>query len=122
MKILGLDHVQVAAPHGSEGAARRFYGGVLGLEEVPKPASMAVRGGLWFQCGPHQLHVGVESEFRPATKAHPALVVDGLDGLAISLVDAGYEVRQGEELPGRRRLFVDDPFGNRLELVELLDG
>ena len=121
MKILGLDHVQVAAPRGSEAAARRFYGGVLGLEEVPKPASMAVRGGIWFQCGPHQLHVGIEADFRPATKAHPALVVDGLDDLATSLVAAGYEIRQGEELPGRRRLFVDDPFGNRLELVELVE-
>jgi catechol 2,3-dioxygenase-like lactoylglutathione lyase family enzyme len=121
MKIVGLDHVQVAAPLGSEPAARRFYGGVLGLEEVSKPASMAVRGGLWFQCGPHQLHVGVEPDFRPAKKAHPALVVDGLAALVASLVAAGYEVRQGEELPGRRRIFVDDPFGNRLELVELLD-
>jgi catechol 2,3-dioxygenase-like lactoylglutathione lyase family enzyme len=119
MRITGVDHVQVAAPRGAEAMARAFYGGALGLDEVPKPEPLASRGGLWFQCGAQQLHIGVEEDFKPARKAHPALLVDGLDDLGRSLVDAGYAFRAAEPLEGRRRAFVDDPFGNRIELVEL---
>jgi catechol 2,3-dioxygenase-like lactoylglutathione lyase family enzyme len=119
MRITGVDHVQVAVPRGAEAEARAFYGGALGLEEVAKPEPLASRGGVWFQCGAQQLHVGVEDDFRPAKKAHPALVVEGLDALAQSLAGAGFAYRPAEPLEGRRRGFVDDPFGNRIELIEL---
>ena len=121
MRIEGIDHVQVAAPAGGEDDARRFYGAILGMAEIAKPHEMAVRGGVWFQCGPQQLHVGIETDFRPAKKAHPGFIVAGLDDLVDALELAGYPVRRTEALPGRRRLFVDDPFGNRLELIELDD-
>ena len=118
MRIIGLDHVQVAIPAGGEERARAFYGEALGLEELPKPDVLAVRGGLWFACGAQQLHLGVERDFRPARKAHPALLVEGLAELTRRLRDSGWDVRPGEDLPGLRRCFVDDPFGNRVELLE----
>jgi catechol 2,3-dioxygenase-like lactoylglutathione lyase family enzyme len=118
MKVLGIDHIQIAAPPGSEDAARGFYGGLLGLPEIPKPEVLVARGGVWFQCGPQQLHIGIESGFQPARKAHPALRVTGLSDLERSLASAGYEPQRGEDLPGIRRLFVSDPFGNRVELME----
>ena len=118
MEVTGIDHVQVAAPEGAEDAARSFYGALLGLEELPKPPALAVRGGVWFRCGAQQIHVGIEREFRPARKAHPALLVSGLADLEAALVAGGYEVRPGEDLPGVRRAFVSDPFGNRVELIE----
>jgi len=116
--VLGLDHVQVAAPPGCEAEARRFYGGLLGLPELAKPAGLAARGGAWFAAGPHQLHVGVEDDFAPARKAHPALRVDAaaLDALAGRLTAAGVEVRW-DDAAGTRRFYADDPWGNRLELV-----
>jgi catechol 2,3-dioxygenase-like lactoylglutathione lyase family enzyme len=116
--IRGLDHVQIAAPAGCEEEARRFFGGLLGLEELPKPAPLAARGGVWFRAGAQQLHVGVEADFAPARKAHPAFTVDGLDELARRLVAAGVEVRWDDELPGLRRFYASDPWGNRLELLE----
>src|SRR3954462_4667691 len=110
MPIVGLDHVQVAAPPGCEGDARRFYGGLLGLEELAKPEPLAARGGAWFALGArgHQLHVGVEEDFAPARKAHPALVVaDGsLEALAERLVEAGCEVRWDDALAGVARFYV----------------
>jgi catechol 2,3-dioxygenase-like lactoylglutathione lyase family enzyme len=115
--ITGLDHVQVAAPPGCEAEARAFYGALLGLEEVPKPTSLATRGGVWFACGAQQLHVGVAHDFTPATKAHPAFAVAGLEALAARLVSAGAEVHWDAEVPGVARLFVADPWGNRLELL-----
>jgi catechol 2,3-dioxygenase-like lactoylglutathione lyase family enzyme len=120
--ILGLDHVQVAAPAGCEHDARAFYGGLLGLEEIEKPALLAPRGGCWFEAGAHGLHVGVAEHFVPATKAHPALVVESesaLDRLAERLEAAGASVQWADpsELEGRRRFFVLDPWGNRLELT-----
>jgi catechol 2,3-dioxygenase-like lactoylglutathione lyase family enzyme len=118
--ILGLDHVQVAAPPGCEADARRFYGGVLGLAELPKPAALAGRGGAWFALGSgQQLHVGVEEDFAPALKAHPALVVSGgeLEALAERLVAAGCDVRWDEALAGVSRFYTADPWGNRLELM-----
>jgi catechol 2,3-dioxygenase-like lactoylglutathione lyase family enzyme len=119
--IAGLDHVQVAAPAGCEAAARAFYGGLLGLEELSKPRALAGRGGAWFRCGAQQLHVGVEAAFAPAAKAHPAFAVTGpgaLDALAERLAAAGAPVRWDEELPGVRRFYTEDPWGNRLELCE----
>ena len=120
--IVGLHHVQVAAPSGCENAARAFYGDLLGLPEVPKPPLLAVRGGCWFRIGGHELHIGVEDPFAPAAKAHPAFLVDSvaaLEALATSLIGAGVEVRWADdaEIPAQRRFHVSDPWGNRLELI-----
>lgn len=105
-------------PAGGEDDAERFYCGLLGFTRQPKPALLAARGGRWFAFGPVQVHLGVEQDFRPARKAHPALRVDGLDDLAARLAAAGVAPRWAEDLPGVRRLFVDDPFGNRIELID----
>jgi catechol 2,3-dioxygenase-like lactoylglutathione lyase family enzyme len=116
--ITGLDHVQVAAPPGCEAEARAFYGGLLGLPELEKPPPLAARGGAWFACGAQQLHVGVQEDFTPAAKAHPALAVDSarrLDGLAERLRLAGSPVRWDDAIPGR--FYTEDPWGNRLELL-----
>src|SRR3954447_6926721 len=121
MAVVGLDHVQIAAPPGCEGDARRFYGGVLDLPELPKPEELAARGGAWFALGSGQaLHVGVAEDFVAARKAHPALAVAAgtLAALAERLVEAGCEVRWNDAVPGVARFYVDDPWGNRLELVE----
>ena len=120
--IVGLDHVQVAAPARCEVAARRFYGDVLELDEVEKPPQLAARGGVWFRVGEHELHVGVADPFVPAVKAHPALgvvSVQALELLADRLEMSGFPVRWADagELPGVTRFFVDDPWGNRVELV-----
>jgi catechol 2,3-dioxygenase-like lactoylglutathione lyase family enzyme len=112
-----LDHVQLAMPAGAEGVAESFYVGVLGLTRVEKPPALAVRGGCWFRGGELELHLGVEGDFRPARKAHPAMRVDGLDALAEALQAAGHEVRWSDEVPGTRRFHTDDPFGNRLEFI-----
>ena len=119
---VGLDHAQVAAPPGCEDEARRFYGGLLGLEEVPKPPRLAARGGVWFRVGEQELHVGVAVDFVPAAKAHPALRVASvadLERLAARLEEREIEVRWADpaEIPGATRFFVDDPWRNRLELV-----
>jgi catechol 2,3-dioxygenase-like lactoylglutathione lyase family enzyme len=115
--LIGLDHVQVACPPGGEAAAVAFYGEVLGLTRLPKPEPLASRGGCWFAGDGFQLHVGVDADFRAAQKAHPALLVSDLDVLATALDAAGHPVRWSDELPGTRRCYVDDPFGNRIELV-----
>jgi catechol 2,3-dioxygenase-like lactoylglutathione lyase family enzyme len=120
--IAGLHHVQVAAPPGCEEEATAFYGKLLGLRELEKPPLLAPRGGCWFAAGGHELHVGVEEPFRPAAKAHPALLVDSvasLEELAVRLAEAGVEVRWADdaEIPGQRRFHVHDPWGNRLELI-----
>jgi catechol 2,3-dioxygenase-like lactoylglutathione lyase family enzyme len=117
-RVVGVDHVQLAMPRGQEPAARDFYQGVLGLAERPKPPVLAARGGCWFSNDLVALHLGVEDDFRPARKAHPALVVEELDALGASLVAAGHTVRFDDEVPGVRRCYVDDPFGNRIELIE----
>lgn len=118
MAVTGLDHVQLAMPAGQEPAAVAFYEGVLGLPQVPKPEVMAGRGGCWFELGEVRVHLGVEEPFRPARKAHPALVVDDLDALLDGMAAAGHEVVAAEPLPGQRRCHVFDPFGNRIELIE----
>lgn len=115
--ISGLDHVQLAAPAGCESAARAFYGDLLGLAEIPKPPALAGRGGVWFQVGAQGMHIGVESSFTPARKAHPALLVRNLDALAKRLAAAGVEVTWDDDLPGYRRFYAYDPWGNRLELL-----
>src|SRR5262245_53929432 len=104
-----IDHVQLAMPPGGEPTARRFFVEVLGMTEVPKPAPLAVRGGCWFVSGVVQLHLGIEGDFRPARKAHPALVCPDLDAVVARLRDAGFTVRDDDELPDVRRCFVDDP-------------
>lgn len=115
--IDGIDHVQLAAPAGCEDAARRFFGELLGLVELGKPESLSRRGGVWFQVGAQQLHVGVEAEFFPARKAHPALSVSGYDELQNQLRAAGIDVTDDDSIPGLRRCYVADPWGNRIELV-----
>ena len=116
--VLTLHHVQLAMPPGGEERARAFYGGVLGLEELPKPPHLAVRGGCWFRLGDRELHLGVEPDFRPARKAHPAFLVAGLAALRRRLEAAGVAVWEDEPLPGYVRCYAADPFGNRLELLE----
>lgn len=118
MRLVGIDHVQLACPPGGEPQARAFYVELLGLTERPKPAPLASRGGCWFGGDGFELHVGVDAEFRPARKAHPALLVDDLGALARTLDGAGHPVRWDDELPGTTRCYVDDPFGNRIELVQ----
>ncbi|MGZ4291057.1 MAG: VOC family protein [Gaiellaceae bacterium] len=115
MTVTGIDHVQVAAPPGCEAEARAFYGTLLGLEELPKPALLAARGGCWFRAGAQELHIGVEEPFAPARKAHPGLVVDDLVTLAERLQGAGIEVAFDDAIPETVRFHVADPFGNRLE-------
>ncbi|MEU4094562.1 VOC family protein [Streptomyces sp. NPDC026673] len=116
--ITALDHVQLAAPPGSEETLRAFYEGVLGMSEVPKPPVLAARGGCWFAAGPVQLHIGVEEDFRPARKAHPGLRVSGIEAYAELLESRGAAVVWDGDLPGHRRFYADDPFGNRLEFLE----
>jgi catechol 2,3-dioxygenase-like lactoylglutathione lyase family enzyme len=116
MPVLGIDHVQIAIPPGGEEAARAFYAGLLGLAEIPKPAAIRGRGGVWFRAGEQELHLGVEDPFAPARKAHPGLVVDDVDELSRRLRVAGHEPQVDGAIPNVKRVFVHDPFGNRLEL------
>jgi catechol 2,3-dioxygenase-like lactoylglutathione lyase family enzyme len=109
-----LDHVQVAMPPGGEEAARRFYAGLLGLPEITKPDALQANGGVWFEPG---VHLGVESSFSPARKAHPGLRLSDLDGAAARLEAAGADVEWDDRWPGVRRFYTHDPFGNRLELL-----
>ena len=118
MPVRRLDHVQLAMPPGGEEQAREFYDGVLGIPEIPKPADMAQRGGCWFERGELKVHLGVEREFRPARKAHPGFIVSDLPGLVARCRAAGYALTEGQSLPGYARIFVHDPFGNRIELME----
>lgn len=115
--LVGVDHVQLAMPAGGEDRARAFYGALLGMDEVPKPAELASRGGCWFTAPGVALHLGVEGDFRAARKAHPGLLVADVDALAQRLASAGVVPRWDDAIPGTRRFFVDDPFGNRLELI-----
>ena len=118
MAVRGLHHVQLAMPPGGEADARGFYAGLLGIPEVAKPAELAGRGGCWFEAGAVRVHLGAEAEFRTARKAHPAFLVEDLAGLAARLEAAGCPTHTDEPLLGWHRLFVDDPFGNRIELME----
>jgi catechol 2,3-dioxygenase-like lactoylglutathione lyase family enzyme len=118
MSLLQFDHVQIAMPEGQEELARGFYATLLGLEEVAKPDNLRKRGGCWFEKGVIRIHLGVDKEFRPARKAHPAFLVRDLASLVARLEQAGIPARHDEPVPGYVRVYVDDPFGNRIELME----
>jgi len=121
MKILSIDHVQIAMPAGEEETARAFYINVLGFAEIPKPPELAKRGGVWFRSETVQLHLGAEQDFHPARKAHPAFIVDELDSIITKAQSAGYETDTTQPpLDGFRRSHVFDPFRNRIELMEKL--
>jgi catechol 2,3-dioxygenase-like lactoylglutathione lyase family enzyme len=116
--ITALDHVQLAAPPGSEERLRAYYVDVLGMTEIPKPPELARRGGCWFRAGTVQLHLGMEEDFRAAKKAHPGLRVSGIDGYAARLEAGGATVHWDHALPGHKRFYAQDPVGNRLEFLE----
>ena len=118
MRIKAIDHVQLAMSPGKEAEARAFYQSVLGIPEVPKPPNLAKRGGCWFEQGALKVHLGVDNDFHPARKAHPAFLLDDLDALKAFLAAAGYAFKADEPLEGCDRIHVDDPFGNRIELME----
>lgn len=118
MRIVHLDHAQLAMPAGREAEARAFYTGLLGIPEQVKPPHLARRGGCWFERGALKIHLDVERDFRPARKAHPAFIVEDLPALARALAAAGIALRSDEPLEGYDCVFVDDPFGNRIELME----
>jgi catechol 2,3-dioxygenase-like lactoylglutathione lyase family enzyme len=119
MRVRRLDHILLAMPAGRESDARKFYQGILGIPEAIKPPNLAARGGCWFEDGELKIHLGVEKNFAPARKAHPAFIVDDLAGLEATLVKAGYAVSHDAPLEGYDRIFVDDPFGNRIELMQV---
>jgi catechol 2,3-dioxygenase-like lactoylglutathione lyase family enzyme len=118
MRILRLDHVQLAMPAGGEESATAFYEGLLGIPRVAKPPHLEVRGGCWFENGDLKIHLGVDDDFRSARKAHPGLIVDDLAALVVRLSEGGVAVGLDQPLEGFERVYVDDPFGNRLELME----
>jgi catechol 2,3-dioxygenase-like lactoylglutathione lyase family enzyme len=117
-EMIGIDHVQLAAPKGSEEKARLFYGELLGLIEMEKPEKLKTGGGCWFHCGSHEIHIGVENEFAPALKAHPGIVVKNIEGVRRVLEENGYKVKEDTRIEDRKRIFVNDPFGNRVEFLE----
>ena len=117
MSVVGIEHVQLAMPAGGEAEAREFYARLLGIPEIPKPPELARRGGAWFESGSVKIHLGVDADFRPARKAHPALLVDDLPALVERLREARVQIVE-DPLEGRLRVYVTDPFGNRIELME----
>lgn len=116
--LTGIDHIQIAAPQGSEDAARKFYGELLGMKEIPKPENLRNRGGCWFQCGTHEVHIGIQQDFMPSTKAHPGFTVNALEQLKSRLHEAKYTISEDQPIEGRARFFTQDPFGNRIEFLE----
>lgn len=114
----GFHHVQLAIPAGSENTCRAFWSGVLGMEEIAKPRVLAARGGCWFRGGALEVHLGVEEPFAPAAKAHPGILVDGINDLAVRLAAHDVAVRWDDDFPGHHRFYAADPFGNRLEFLE----
>jgi len=118
MPVRRIDHILIAMPPGREDEARAFYHGILGLVEKVKPPRLAARGGCWFESGALQVHLGVEKDFIPAQKAHPAFIVDDLASMVTKAKQAGYKVTADEPIEGYDRRHVDDPFGNRIELIE----
>ena len=120
MSVLGLDHVQVAIPAGAQPEGRAFYAGVLGLEEIARPAPLQASGAVWFRVGSAQLHLGIQPDFHPARKAHPAILVTNVDEVAARCARAGHPVEWDERYPGVRRFYVTDPFGNRVEIMQLV--
>ncbi len=118
MRVKEIDHVQLAMPPGREVEARAFYEGVLGIPEVAKPPNLAMRGGCWFVRDALKIHLGVEKEFRPARKAHPAFLVEDIASLKNAIGVAGCRFETDQPLEGYERIYVDDPFGNRIEFLE----
>jgi catechol 2,3-dioxygenase-like lactoylglutathione lyase family enzyme len=118
--LIGIHHVQLAMPEGDEEDAVRFYADTLGLDQVPKPEELSPGGGVWFKSGALEVHLGVEHQFRPAVKAHPAILVLGLEKLRARIEEAGYKISDTVQIEGYDRVYVRDPFGNRLELIEAL--
>ncbi|MEO8363240.1 MAG: VOC family protein [Ilumatobacteraceae bacterium] len=118
MRVIKIDHVQLAMPRGGEEKAREFYGGLLNIHEVPKPPELAARGGCWFEDGDLKVHLGAEENFRPAQKAHPALLVENLENLLTKLTADGVDV-ETKDVEGQTHAYIHDPFGNRIELLEL---
>jgi catechol 2,3-dioxygenase-like lactoylglutathione lyase family enzyme len=116
--LVGIHHVQLAMPDGEDAVAVQFYGDVLGMQRVPKPDALSPRGGVWFRSGALEVHLGVEEGFQPAVKAHPAFLVTGLGALRERVESSGYKVADTVPIPGFERIYVRDPFGNRLELIE----
>jgi catechol 2,3-dioxygenase-like lactoylglutathione lyase family enzyme len=119
MRVRRLDHILLAMPAGRESDARKFYQGILRIPEAIKPSDLAARGGCWFEDGELKVHLGVEKNFAPARKAHPAFLVEDLAALTSTLVTAGFPISHDEPLEGYDRIFVHDPFGNRIELMEV---
>jgi catechol 2,3-dioxygenase-like lactoylglutathione lyase family enzyme len=115
---IGIDHVQLAAPPGCEAAARRFFVDVLGMAELTKPAALQSRGGIWLQCGMHQLHIGIQKDFQPASKAHPAIRVLDMAALRTRLKQNNIGIIEDDGIVGLDRFYLTDPFGNRIEFVE----
>ena len=116
--ILQIDHVQLAAPKGSEDRARHFFGDILGLKEIEKPEILKKRGAVWFLIGNQQLHIGIEEPFSPAKKAHPAFEIEQIEALKRHLTNNKIDYQVDHLLPGANRIFLHDPFGNRIELLE----
>lgn len=116
--IKGIDHVQLAAPAGSEEEARLFYGELLGMQEIEKPENLKARGGCWFLCGSQEIHIGIQQDFAPSKKAHPGFMVEHLSVLRRQLEDAAYPISEEPPIAGRVRFFTHDPFGNRIEFLE----
>ena len=116
--ITHVDHIQLAAPQKSEKLARHFFGDILQMKEISKPESLKQRGGVWFECGKQQLHIGIQKDFLPAKKAHPAFYVNNLNDLYEKMKLNGFDVEKHELLPNMNRFYVHDPFGNRLEFLE----
>lgn len=115
---IGLDHVQLAAPAGCEEEARHFFRDLLGMQELEKPEALQKNGGVWFQCGAQQIHIGVERDFTPAKKAHPAFLITNLKELREHLLASGIAVKDDNNISGVLRFFLSDPWGNRLEFME----
>jgi catechol 2,3-dioxygenase-like lactoylglutathione lyase family enzyme len=120
MPVIGIDHVQLAMPAGQEEQARGFYRDALGLPETPKPAELAKRGGCWFETDRVKIHLGIDKNFHPATKAHPGLLVSDLQAIIERCRDRGFAIIDDAPLDGYQRIFINDPFGNRLELMQKL--
>lgn len=118
-RVARIDHIQIAAPEGCEAAARDFYGALLGMAEIEKPPLLRARGGVWFSCGTQQVHIGVDRNFAPAKKAHPALAVRDLDELRKTLAARGITAIDDDTIPGTRRFYAEDPWGNRVEFVQM---
>lgn len=113
-----IDHIQLAAPQGSEDTARKFFKDILGFEEIEKPEELKKHGGVWFAFGRYQIHIGIEEPFSPAKKAHPAFEVENIAALKEHLITNSIDVMEDDKLSGAKRFYIFDPFGNRMELLE----